>query len=90
MSRARSYATYAAPTSSPPSSPCYYYDDMEGYVGDYSESDGLSDGATHVVTTSPPDVTEIYRRKAASPPIASAGLPPSSQMDYHAVYAPQE
>ncbi|KAI4462144.1 hypothetical protein MML48_5g00001507 [Holotrichia oblita] len=100
MSRARSYAAYA--TSNPPApqlptpTACYYYDDMEGYVGDYSESEGLSDGGTHVVTTQPPppDVTEIYRRKTVSPttipPTAMPPPPPTTPMDYHAVYAPQE
>ncbi|KAK9746865.1 hypothetical protein QE152_g5784 [Popillia japonica] len=98
MSRARSYAAYATSNPPPPApAACYYYDDMEGYVGDYSESDGLSDGGTHVVTAQPPppDVTEIYRRKTVSPTtIPPAAIPPppppTTSMDYHAVYAPQE
>lgn len=99
MSRARSYATYhhgggAAPHST---APCYYYDDMEGYVGDYSESEGMSDGAGHgIVPGTPPDVTEIYRRKTVAPPTVPAPIPGPTvashvaQMDYRAVYAPQE
>ncbi|GJQ83862.1 hypothetical protein Trydic_g6740 [Trypoxylus dichotomus] len=86
MSRARSYAPYGASTPAPAG---YYYDDMEGYVGDYSESDGLSDGAPHVVAASP-DVTEIYRRKTVPSTIPTAMPPPAAQLDYHAVYAPQE
>lgn len=87
MSRSpgRQYA-YQAQTSNVP--PEYYYDDTEGYVGDYSESDGLSD-SPHLVAAATPDVKELYRRpqtvsptrdhyttQAPPPPTQNVYIPP--------------
>lgn len=44
----------------------YYYEEADDtYVGDYSESDGISETPPHMVTGTA-DITELYRRKMAA------------------------
>lgn len=54
--------------------PTYYYDESEGsYIGDFSESEALSEGP-HAVPHAA-DVTELYRRKAM--PMVASPHPPA-------------
>lgn len=72
---------YPVQSTLPNGPPGYYYDDMEGYVGDYSESD---EGGAHIaVAPNPPELTEIYRRK---PPVHNT----KEQQYQQNVYTPQE
>lgn len=48
-----------------PANYSYYEDVDDSYVGDYSESDGVSENPPHLVAGTP-DITELYRRKMAA------------------------
>lgn len=58
---ARSYA-YQMPQTPENMPSAYYYEDTEGYGGDYSESD---DGSHQQIAVPPnsKELTELYRRK---------------------------
>lgn len=61
----------------------YYYDESEGsYIGDFSESEGLSEGPHGVQHAA--DVTELYRRKAM--PMVAPAPPPTDRYVHRGVY----
>ncbi|XP_022915853.1 uncharacterized protein [Onthophagus taurus] len=92
MSRPGSYSYTGLPAPPPHQ---YFYDEMEGYIGDYSESEGLSDAAPHLITAGNPDITELYRRKAMALPVAQnhynhfLHAPPPPEYYYEPMRQPQ-
>lgn len=77
---------YPATHTTVPVRPGYYYEESEGsYIGDFSESEALSD-APHGVPHAA-DVTELYRRKGMH--MVAPGVAPGERFLHRGVYYTQ-